>query len=42
MDFTASNDEEKLTQDFIAWLHVNGAQYPKIKWPSDDTVCQSR
>jgi len=39
MDSSKDNNEEKQTQDFIEWLRINGARYPKIKWPSDEIVC---
>jgi hypothetical protein len=33
----ADNDEN--IQLFVSWLLENGAQFPKIDWPSSATVC---
>lgn len=35
-------DSETNVKIFIEWLVSNGASFPKIRWPSDDTVASSR
>lgn len=38
----APADEDRLRQEFCEWLHANGARYPKILWPSNETESGSR
>jgi hypothetical protein len=35
-------DGDELRRRFCEWLQNHGAQYPKIKWPSNDTESGSR